>query len=302
MGGGAQPILPPVSTPPFLAPPEGTRTAPLDTARGRFAGWVLEPAEAESRGTAVLVPGFTGSKEDFVAVLLPLSAAGWRVVTYDQRGQHETPGSPDDPAESYALAELAQDLLAIIAPWQAGPVHLVGHSFGGLVAREAVLSDPGAFASLTLLSSGPSGVGGEAAQLAEVFAAALESMPIEQVWDAKVAYDAAKGLHLPDDANLAAFLRSRFVANDPRSLATFARQLTTAPDRTVELAAQATPVLVMYGEWDDAWLPAVQAEMAERLGAQRRVVPGSGHSPAAEAPDTTATLLGEFWAEADSAA
>ena len=137
-------------------------------------------------------------------------------MTYDQRGQHETPGAADDPAESYALPELALDLLAIIEVVRVGPVHLVGHSFGGLVAREAVLADPDTVVSLTLLSSGPSGVGGETAQLADVFATVLESLPIEQVWDAKVAYDASKGLHLPDDANLAEFLRSRFVANDPR--------------------------------------------------------------------------------------
>jgi pimeloyl-ACP methyl ester carboxylesterase len=170
------------------------------------------------------------------------------------------------------------------------------------VAREAVLADPASVTSLTLLSSGPSGVGGETAQLAEAFATVLESLPIEQVWDAKVAYDAAKGLHLPDDANLAEFLRSRFLANDPKALATFARQLTTAPDRTEELASVAVPVLVMYGEWDDAWPPGVQADMAARLGARHRVVPLAGHSAAAEAPETTAAALGEFWVEAQSAA
>ena len=181
-------------------------------------------------------------------------------------------------------------------------MHLVGHSFGGLVSREAVLTAPQVFASLTLLSSGPSGVGGDTAELAHVFATALESFPIEQVWEAKVAYDAANGLHLPDDAELADFLRTRFVANDPASLASFARQLTTAPDRTEELAETGLPVLVMYGEWDDAWPPAVQADMAERLGARHQVVPLSGHSPAAEAPETTAARLGEFWVTAESAA
>ena len=83
----------------------------------------------------MLVPGFTGSKEDFVAVLAPLAAAGWRVVTYDQRGQHETPGAPPPgevvTAESYALSELALDLLAIVAATRIG----AGAPRGSLLRR-----------------------------------------------------------------------------------------------------------------------------------------------------------------------
>jgi pimeloyl-ACP methyl ester carboxylesterase len=271
------------------------------TPRGRFAAFVLDPP-TQARGTALLVPGFTGSKEDFVAVLGPLAAYGWRVVAYDQRGQHETPGVEHLDAEQYSLPELAADLLAVAGATGKGPVQLVGHSFGGLVAREAVLAEPTAFASLTLLCSGPSGVDGQTAQVAHVFAAALEQFPIEQVWEAKVAYDANQGLYLPSDPELADFLRTRFVNNDPMGLATFARMLTQAPDRTAELAAVPIRLLVAHGERDDAWPTAVQAEMADRLGAALMVIPDSGHSPAAEAPDTTAELLHRFWVDGEGAA
>ena len=40
----------------------------------------------------------------------------------------------------------------------------------------------------------------------------------------------------------------------------------------------------MYGEWDDAWPPAVQADMAIRLGARHRVVPLAGHSRGGRGP------------------
>ena len=45
---------------------------------------------------------------------------------------------------------LADDVLAVLAGL-AGPAHLVGHSFGGLVTRAAALADPSALRSLTLI-------------------------------------------------------------------------------------------------------------------------------------------------------
>ena len=53
--------------------------------------------------------------------------------------------------------------------------------------------------------------------------------------------------------------------------------------------------MVLYGENDDAWEPAAQEDMAARLGAQRVCIPAAAHSPAVEAPETTASTLTCFW-------
>jgi pimeloyl-ACP methyl ester carboxylesterase len=79
-----------------------------------------------------------------------------------------------------------------------------------------------------------------------------------------------------------------------------AEGLLSWPDRTPALTAQPAPVLVVYGENDDAWAPAIQEEMAERLGAQRVCVPGAAHSPAVEAPETVASALTAFWNAAEA--
>ena len=103
------------------------------------------------------MPGYTGTKEDF-ALLLPLLAdAGLRAVAMDLPGQYETPG-PDDPA-AYTPEALSRSVLAVAA--QLDRPHLVGHSFGGLVSRAAVIADPGAVRSLVLMGSGPSAIGGD---------------------------------------------------------------------------------------------------------------------------------------------
>jgi pimeloyl-ACP methyl ester carboxylesterase len=57
----------------------------------------------------------------------------------------------------------------------------------------------------------------------------------------------------------------------------------------------------MYGENDDAWPPEVQDRMGRRLRAQRVCIPGAAHSPAIEAPETTASTLTSFWNTAEEA-
>lgn len=54
------------------------------------------------------------------------------------RGQYESIG-PDD-ASAYTRAALGADIAAVLEALGPEPVHLVGHSFGGLVCREAVLA------------------------------------------------------------------------------------------------------------------------------------------------------------------
>jgi pimeloyl-ACP methyl ester carboxylesterase len=76
--------------------------------------------------------------------------------------------------------------------------------------------------------------------------------------------------------------------------------LLSCPDRTKGLRQAAGPLLVVYGEQDDAWAPAIQETMAEQLGAQRVCIPGAMHSPAVDAPETTASTLTKFWNAAES--
>ena len=96
--------------------------------------------------------------------------------------------------------------------------------------------------------------------------------------------------------HIVAFLGRRMLSNDPDGLILMARHMLTAPDRTAELARlDQIPMLVIYGENDNAWSPAAQENMARRLGARRLCIPAAVHSPAVEAPATTASALTQFW-------
>jgi pimeloyl-ACP methyl ester carboxylesterase len=269
----------------------------LETRRGSFAAFEAVPGSGVcERLPALLVPGFTGSKEDFLAVLQPLAATGRRVVALDMRGQYETYG-PDDPA-AYSLTSLGADVRAAgVAVGRGKQVHIVGHSFGGLMAREAVLAGMPQLASLTLMSSGPARLTGSRAMDLKVLLAALGQIGVQRLWDESLGPQQQADGTPP---KITAFLRTRMLRNSPTGLRVMAEELLACPDRVDELASAAqTAMLVVYGEEDETWDTAVQEEMAERLNAERICIPAAAHSPAVEAPETTASILTSFWNAAE---
>jgi pimeloyl-ACP methyl ester carboxylesterase len=290
-----------VSTPTELDLPEGVRRTTAESDRGTFAVLEAVPAAGPIElGTAMLVPGYTGSKEDFIPVLGQLAAAGRRVLAIDMRGQHETPG-PDDPA-AYHPEQLGADIAALAEATEAA--HLLGHSFGGLVAREAILQqdEPGV-TSLTLLSSGPGALPGDRASELRFVLTALGdadgenlARKIGEIWRG---YLEPQAIVDSVPAPVIAFLKKRMLSSNPTGLVTMARHLLAAEDRTTDLAKRGIPTFVLYGENDNAWPTAVQQEMAETLNARRACIPGAAHSPAVEAPATTAHALTSFWNSAE---
>jgi pimeloyl-ACP methyl ester carboxylesterase len=301
-----------VSTLRSLQLPERVRSGWLSTGRGRFAMLEAQPARGVAhRSPALLIHGYTGSKENFLPVLEPLAAAGRAVVAVDLRGQYQSPHAPD--RTGYSPAALSADVLAMATAvaGEVGAVHLVGHSLGGLIAREAALRRPKALLSLTLLGSGPASIAGERAAALRALQARLDptgSGPDDQAQLAELVRRAWHEEHEPQaradgiDDHIIAFLRERTLRTCPVSLIVLAGYLLNCPDLTAELAdvvAAGLPAAVIYGENDDAWPPAEQDRMAHQLGAERTCIPGAAHSPAIEAPVTTAAALTQFWNAAE---
>jgi pimeloyl-ACP methyl ester carboxylesterase len=300
-----------VSTPTSLDLPDGVRPTTVRTSRGSFAALAAAPPSGVcERFPALLVPGYTGSKEDFIAILELLADHGREVVAIDMRGQFETP-APQGP-DGYSPAALGADIAAVIQA--TGAMHLLGHSYGGLVARDALLDTPcrDDVGSFTLMSSGPSGLTGPRADELRAILAALGAshgqVPdrdalragIADLWrDYLEPQFVAAGVPGP----IVAFLARRMRGNDPDGLVRMARHLLAAPDRTAELARlDGISMLVIYGEDDNSWSPAAQEAMASQLGATRVCIPAAEHSPAVEAPATTASALTRFWDAAEAAA
>ncbi len=114
------------------------------TFRARTAG----PEEAP---VVLLLHGFPQTSRCWTAELAALADAGYRAVAVDQRGY--SPGArPGDPA-AYAMPHLVDDVLGLVDALGGGPVHLVGHDFGGSVAWTVAGHHPDRVRTLTVAST-----------------------------------------------------------------------------------------------------------------------------------------------------
>jgi len=281
---------------PYLDLPPAVVHTVLESPTGPLA--VLDGAPTGTAGSsALLVPGFTGSKEDFAWLLGSLVEAGHRVVALDLRGQLDSPGM-EDPA-AYAVPALAADVLHVVDWMGTGPVHVVGHSFGGFVARRAVIERSAAFRSLTLLASGPAGITGQRAVWLRRLRSVLARGGVQLLWEATEALSAGDPRLAARSQEEKAFRRRQFLGTHPVAMRVMGEELLDEPDAVAELAATGVPVLVGHGVEDDAWPEEVQRAMAAALDARYVALPAAAHAPMIEAPEVTARALVEFWAEVE---
>ena len=250
-------------------------------------------------GTVLLLPGYTGSKEDFVPLLDPIAAAGIDAVSIDLPGQHESPG-PDVETEYLPsmLGAVIVDLVEELAT-DGLPVLLLGHSYGGLVARGAVLGGA-PVAGLTLLGSGPAELPyGPRRQALDAGSRALETEGVAAAQRVRQGVDSRMAWWPAAPEQLKGLLRERFLRSSRAGLLGMAQALRHEPDLVGALAERlesiGAPCNVVCGVNDDAWPPAMQKEMALQLNGEFTEIPDAAHSPNTENPDALLGTLLPAW-------
>ena len=282
-----------MSVPPRVWLDPEVRRDSVATATGPLAALVgTPPDDVAVVGSALLVPGYTGSKEDFLPALAPLARAGYRVVAIDLRGQYQSTG-PDDPA-AYTIEAHAKDVAELLA--RLGPdTHLVGHSYGGLVTRQAVISGARPVTH-ALVGSGPGALGGRRGGTIPGMLHIVDERGTKALADLVAELEQNEPRIVAVDEDVRAFLHERRVLGSPVALRVMGEELLSAPDEVEELATTGVSTTVIFGETDDAWPPDVQREMASRLKADIVSLPDAGHSPACEAPEAFVEALLTLWA------
>ena len=279
--------------------PHGARRVSVDSRYGPLAALRADPDEDAAvpgpPATAVLLPGYSGSKEDFAPLIDAIAAGGIGVLAIDLPGQYESPG-PEAEADHrpVVLGSVLGDVVADEAA--AGRrVLLLGHSFGGLVARAVVLTGA-PVRGLTLMDSGPGELpmGRRRTQL-DVLEPVLRRRGVEAVVELRD----ASGEWSSADPQVVALLRDRLRRSTATGLLGMGDALRAEPDRTAELVAavraRRVPCLVVCGIDDDAWPVGVQRTMADRLEAEFAAVPGAAHAPNVENPAALLDVLVPTW-------
>jgi pimeloyl-ACP methyl ester carboxylesterase len=254
----------------------------VELSQGQLAINIFEPSSY--KGDAILIHGFTGSKEDFDYIAPLLAARGYRTFAYDHRGIHESPHSAD--GSTYSMQAYARDAIEVARHFNLSSPHLFGHSYGGAVAQRAVILQPDLFASLTLFCSGPHSR--ENLGLSKVILERQPGKTMQESWDefAGVLYVGHKR---------EALMQKRWLANDPASILEQAKDLSTFTSVIPDVVATKIPSHVIYGESDDAWPLAMQDQMAKDLSAPVSVIKDAGHCPNEDQPESTAKAIADFW-------
>ena len=125
----------------------------------------------------LLLHGLGSSCADW-ALQLPAFSARYRVITVDLRGH----GRSQDNARRYTVAQMAEDVAALLAELGGRPAHVVGLSLGGCAAQLLAARHPRAVRGLVLCNTfarlRPEGVRGAARLLRRVWLFGTAPMPV----------------------------------------------------------------------------------------------------------------------------
>jgi len=243
-----------------------------------------------SSGTPVLLSHslfFDHTMFDELAGLL--AEQGYRVVSYDQRGQGANPVATRDEVSMDALTD---DAAALIGALGLGRVHVVGNSLGGFVALRLAARHPD-----LLISAAAIGSSAEEEHSLAAFAPLVDHLTEHGAADLVGSLmhimfgDTSLGSPSPATKQWEASM-----ADLGPSIGPCAWQVIHRDSIVAELAGCTVPVLAIAGAEDHAYPPPTSSDnIAVATGGRAVTVEAAGHSVSLEQPAIVAEhLLGHF--------
>ena len=236
-------------------------------------------------GPCVVFSNSLGSDQSLWDEVIDRLGGGFDTLTYDLRGH-----GLSDVAQGYTVADLADDLIALLDHLGLSAVILCGVSVGGMVAQSVAARRPDLLRAV-ILSNTASRIGSD------------------ERWNDRIAAVQAGGIEAIAEGILDNWFAPTYRAAHPDLWALHRAMLCRTPEggysatcaaiRDTDLRADAgsiaVPTLCIAGAQDRS-VPPDQVEALARAipGARLEVLDGVGHLPALEAPEAMATLIEEM--------
>lgn len=248
----------------------------------------------------LLINGIAVSGRLWPGRFLERLASSFRLVAMDNRGT----GSSDPASEPFAMADLADDAVAVLDECGLERAHVLGHSMGAVIAQVLAARAPERVGGLVLCSASPGqrmGVAPEPGVFASLPLPSPRPGPPRGPEAAREMFAAGCG---PGFAERHPEVIDDLVARlgEPTEFSVIMLQVTAMAgyDLAEHLASLRAPTLVVHGT-ADRMIPVDNGRIlaATISGAQLEVLDGVGHMVVAEAPERVAGAIEGFLAHAD---
>ncbi len=225
--------------------------------------------------------------------MIPRLAAEFHVIRVDLLGHGRSAG----PASRYDIPTHARKVGQVLDLLGITRVTVVGHSSGCTVVTALAEQRPALVTAMILIDFGST----PAAKIPEPLTTRLlvTTFPGRLLWRLRnentLRKAAENGFTRPVDIpealveHLMGMTHQSMVGSLRAPLAYLGQR--SLPDR---LTALGLPLLVIFGEADQRWRSSCAADYRAVPGARIEMLPGVGHIPMLEDPETTAALLRDF--------
>ena len=230
--------------------------------------------------------------------VVPELAKTFQVITFDNRGA----GDSDKPDGPYTVPMMAADTAGLLDALNIKGAYVMGHSLGGYIAQELVVTRPDLIGKLILASTNYGGM-----KVIPITPEAMKVLtdrsgnPVELVKHG-IAIACAPGFADKYAAITLELLQYRFTnpVPGPQYAAQVAAGAGTMAytDEIVDARMKAiqVPTEIMFGEFDMVVPPGNADLMAQKIaGAKIKIIPGTGHMFPIEDPGATVKAITEFF-------
>ncbi|MBV8804326.1 MAG: alpha/beta hydrolase [Sinobacteraceae bacterium] len=231
----------------------------------------------------VFLHGYIDSWRSFER-MFPHLAQNFTLVAIDQRGHGDS-----DAADTYAIADFVADAVELLETKAGGPVHLVGHSLGALIAHRIAAQRPELLKSIVLIGGAVSSRGNAGlAGLLEGLKDLPDPVPYAFAYD----FQKSTAYQPLEEEVLETYVQESMKV---RGLAWREALRGLVEDPLQPGAAPTLPTLVLWGAHDEVFPRPDQEKLRAWLVEARYInYDDLGHAPQWERPERVARDIAAF--------